>query len=177
VRSRYHIHDPAPAHFVTGTIIEWLPVFTTSARCDILVDALLYCREHKALRIHAWVILDNHFHAILAAPDLTRVLADFKRYTAKALLAQLKTDQCDWLLNQLSYFRLKHKVESEHQIWQEGSHPQAILSDEMMQQKLEYLHNNPVKRGLVASQEHWRHSSAHEWLPGGMPLLRCDGWR
>ena len=53
----------------------------------------------------------------------------------------------------------------------------AILSDEIMLQKLTYLHNNPVTRGLVASPEHWRYSSAHEWLPGGMPLLRCDEWR
>jgi putative transposase len=72
MRSRYRIHRPEVAHFVTGTVIEWLPVFTTAARCDIPVDALLYCREHKALRIYAWVILDNHFHAILAAPDLSR---------------------------------------------------------------------------------------------------------
>jgi putative transposase len=89
----------------------------------------------------------------------------------------LKAEHCDWLLNQLSYFRLKHKVESEHQIWQEGFHPQAITSDEMMFQKLEYLHNNPVKRGLVASPEHWRYSSAHEWLVGALPVLRCDEWR
>ena len=73
-----------------------------------------------------------------------------------------RQDGSDWLLHQLSYHRLKHKSESEHQIWQKGSHPQAIVSDEMMEQKLEYLHNNPVKRGLVASPEHWRYSSAHE---------------
>ena len=177
MRSRYRIHEPHAAHFVTGTIIEWLPVFTNATRCDILIHALSYCREHKALRIHAWVILDNHFHAILSAPDLSRVLADFKRHTAKSLLAQLQADGSDWLLDQLSYHRLKHKSESEHQIWQEGSHPQAIVSDEMMEQKLDYLHNNPVKRGLVASPEHWRYSSAHEWLPGAIPVLRCDPWR
>ena len=86
-------------------------------------------------------------------------------------------ERCDWLLNQLRYFRAKHKLESTHQIWQEGSHPQAMVSDEIMLQKLEYLHNNPVKRGLVALPEHWRYSSAHEWCPGVTPLLRCDAWR
>ena len=67
-----------------------------------------------------------------------------------------------------------HKIDQEHQLWQEGSHPKAILDDVMMVQKLEYTHNNPVKRGLVASPEHWRYSSAHEWLLGAEPLLRCD---
>ncbi len=157
--------------------MEWLPVFTASARCDILVQSLAYCREHKGLQIHAWVILDNHFHAVLSAPDLTRVLADFKRYAARAIIEQLSAEGCEWMLNQLAYYRAKHKLSSDHQVWQEGSHPQAIISDDIMQQKLTYIHNNPVKRGLVASPEHWRYSSAHVWLPGAIPLLASDPWR
>jgi putative transposase len=129
-------------------------------------------------KVHAWgVILDTHFHAIVAAPDLARVLGDLKRHTARQVIEQLEAEKCDWLLNQLRYLRASHKSESKYQVWQEGSHPQAIVTDEMMQQKLEYLHNNPVKRGLVASPEHWRYSSAHEWLPGASPELRCDSWR
>jgi putative transposase len=177
VRSRYRINELPTAHFVTSTIVAWLPVFTTAARCDILIESLEYCRAHKGLKVHAWVILDNHFHAILAAPDLSQVLADFKRHTAQQILALLKMERCDWLLNQFHYFRAAHKLESTHQIWQEGSHPQAIVSDEIMLQKLEYLHNNPVKRGLVGAPEHWRYSSAHESCPGVTPLLRCDAWR
>ena len=177
MRSRYRIHQPDHAHFVTGTIVAWLPVFTTAARCDILVQALDYCRAHKGLKIHAWVILDNHFHAILSGPDLAQVLADLKRHTARRLIEQLEREGCAWLLHQLQHFRLRHKIESRHQVWQEGSHPQAMMSDAIMEQKLEYLHNNPVKRGLVASPEHWRYSSAHEWLPGTLPLLRVDRWR
>ena len=176
MRSRYQINSPHLAHFVTGTIVEWLPVFTTGARCDLLVQSLAWCREQKGLRIYAWVILENHFHAILSSPELSRILADLKRHTAKVLLAQLEAEKCDWLLNQLAYFRLKHKTESGHQIWQEGSHPQALVSDAMMQQKREYLHQNPVKRGLVALPEHWRYSSAHEQCPGVLPMLRCDVW-
>ena len=99
MRSRYQARQPDAAYFVTSTVIQWLPVFTTSARCDILVEALAYCREHKGLRITAWVILDNHFHAILAAPDLPRVMADLKRHTAKQMIAQLQAERCEWLLH------------------------------------------------------------------------------
>lgn len=81
------------------------------------------------------------------------------------------------MLNQLAYYCAAHKTASSHQVWQEGVHPQLITSDEMMLQKLEYLHNNPVKRGLVASPEHWVHSSAHEWLLGALPIMRVDPWR
>ena len=97
MRSRYLVHDPNAAHFVTSTTVAWLPVFTTAARCDLLIESLAYCREHKALAIHAFVILDNHLHAILSAPDLTRVVADFKRHTARRRLAQLETERCEWL--------------------------------------------------------------------------------
>ncbi len=177
MRSRYRIHEAQGTYFVTCTVVAWLPVFTTSARCDILVEALKYCRTHKSLKIYAWVMLDNHFHAILAAPDLPRILTDFKRHTAQRILEQIEKEGCDWLLNQFEYFRAKHKAESRHQVWQEGSHPQEIGSDEMMLQKLDYIHDNPVKRGLVAGPEHWRYSSAHEWCPGAVPVLRCDPWR
>ena len=177
MRSRYRINEPQAAHFVTSTVVAWLPVFTTAARCDILVESLAHCQRHKGLKIHGWVILDSHIHAILTAPDLSRVLADIKRHTARRILDQLEAEGCEWLLHQFEYRRAAHKLESRHQIWQEGSHPQAITDDAMMLQKLDYLHNNPVKRGLVAAPEHWRYSSAHEWCGGVEPLLRCDPWR
>ena len=176
MRSRYLVHEPGKAHFVTSTIVEWLPVFTTAACCDIPVRSLEHCRQHKALKIYAWVILDNHFHAILAAPDLSAVLRDLKSFTSKQIIRQLERERREWLLHQLRFQRAAHKP-NEYQVWQEGSHPQAIPSDAIMQQKLDYLHNNPVKRGLVSSPEHWRYSSAHEWLPGVLPVLRCDPWR
>ena len=177
VRSRYRIHNESAAHFITSTIVEWLPVFTTAACCDILVRSFEYCRQQKGLRVHAWVILDNHFHAIVSGPELARTMADLKKFTAHEILDQLELEGRDWLLNQLEFFRAAHKRESSHQVWQEGVHPQSIPSDEIMLQKLEYLHNNPVKRGLVASPEHWRYSSAHEWLSGAVPAMSVDPWR
>jgi len=175
MRSRYRVHHPDRAHFVTCTIVEWLPVFTSAACCDILVRSLEHCRQQKSLKIYAWVILDNHFHGILAAPNLSPVLRDLKSFTARELLTQLEIEGRNWLLEQLRYRRAAHKP-NEHQIWQEGSHPQVIADDAMMHQKLEYLHNNPVKRGWVVAPEHWRYSSAHEWLGGAEPFLRCDAW-
>jgi REP element-mobilizing transposase RayT len=177
MRSRYRIHDSHAAYFVTGTIVAWLAVFTTATRCCIVTESLEWCRRNKGLEIYSWVILDNHFHALLAAPDLARVLADFKRHTARQIIEQLKLEDCKWLLNQLEYFCAAHKAESRLQVWQEGSHPQEIVSDEMMGQKIDYIHANPVRRGLVTASEHWRFSSAHEWCLGGIPALRCDLWR
>ena len=177
MRTRYRIHNENAAHFITSTVVEWLPIFTTQACCDIVVKSLEYCRQHKELKIYAWVILDNHFHAIVAGPAVARTIAALRKFTAHEILDQLKAEGREWLLNQLGYFCAAHKQASAHQVWQEGVHPQSMITDEIMLQKLEYLHNNPVKRGLVAAPEHWRYSSAHEWLPGAIPVLRVDSWR
>ena len=176
MRSRYRVHHPDRAHFATCTIVEWLPVFTSSACCDIVVQSFEHCRKNKDLKIYAWVILDTHLHAILAAPDLAGALRDLKSFTAREILAQLATEGRRWLLNQLHYYRRAHKP-NHYQVWQEGSHPQVIMDDATMEQKLDYLHGNPVKRGWVTAPEHWCYSSAHEWLGGAQPLLRCDPWR
>jgi len=177
MRSRYRVREPQRAHFVTSTIVDWLPVLQTEACCDILAGSLDFCRREKGLRLYAWVILENHFHAVVHTENLPRVMADLKKFTAGKLIAQLETERRNWLLDLLAAGKAEHKTASTWQLWQEGYHPQAIYSDKTMLQKIEYIHANPVRRGWVASPEHWRYSSAHEWLPGAHPVLRCDQWR
>jgi len=177
MRSRYLVREPNIAHFITCTVVQWLPVFTHTARFDILIDSLQFSREKKGLKIYSWVILDNHFHAILAAPDLARVLMELKRYTALKLIEQVKREKCDWLLHQLAFAKSRHKRDSDHQFWQEGSHAHALAGDAIMERTIDYIHNNPIKRGLVAGPEHWRYSSAHEWLAGAIPVMKCDRWQ
>jgi hypothetical protein len=64
-----------------------IAVFATSACCDILVRSLSFAPANKALKICAWVILDTHFHAIVAGPDLSQTIGDLKKFTARELLA------------------------------------------------------------------------------------------
>jgi putative transposase len=73
------------------------------------------------------------------------------------------------LLEELRFYCLRHKGDQQFQLWQEGSKPKQIQNDEMMLQKLEYAHNNPVRRGYVDEPQHWRYSSARDYL--GMPGL------
>ena len=66
-------------------------------------------------------------------------------------------------MKELAFYKIKHKVDSQYQFWQEGTHPKQILNEEMMRQKLDYIHYNPVKRGYVDLPEHWRYSSARNY--------------
>jgi putative transposase len=68
------------------------------------------------------------------------------------------------VLELLALFKQAHKTESQYQVWEEGSHPQLIESETVMRQKLDYIHQNPVKRGYVDLPEHWRYSSARNYL-------------
>ena len=97
MHSRYRAREPGGRYFVTSTIVGWLPVSKTAACCDIVVSSFEYCREHKGLKLYEWIIMENHFHAIVAAPDLSRVMGDRKKFTARRLPAQLLAES-DFLL-------------------------------------------------------------------------------
>jgi len=173
MRSRYKIAELQTPHFITCTIVGWLPVFTRAKYFDIITAALTFCRKQKGLRLHAYVILDNHLHLIVSSDNLSQVIRDFKRHTAKGILALARQDDKQWLLKQFEFFKSGHKGESRHQVWQEGVHPQAITSEEMLRQKLDYIHFNPVKIGLVDCPADWRYSSARNFS-GNEGVLEID---
>ena len=82
MRSRYRVHEPERAHFVTSTIAGWLPVFTSLACCEILAGSFAYCREHKGLRLYGWVIMENHFHACVLMTNHYHFLLETPLVTA-----------------------------------------------------------------------------------------------
>ncbi len=173
MRSRYTIREAGVPYFITCTVVQWLPLFTRKPYFDILLESLQFCRQHKDLKVYAYVILDNHFHLVAAADKLADIIRDFKSYTAKGLIARLEQDQKTWVLNQFQYYKQATKIQSDYQVWQEGFHPQQIISEEMLRQKIDYLHHNPVRAGLVAQPEDWVYSSAGHFA-GGKGLLELD---
>lgn len=93
--------------------------------------------------------MENHIHLIASAANLSKEIGSFKSFTARAIIDLLKEKQSSYDLGQLKFYKLQYKIDQEYQVWQEGFHPQAILSEEMFRQKLDYIHNNPVKRGYI----------------------------
>jgi putative transposase len=174
-RSRYKIVDPRLPHFVTCTVLHWIPVFTRPATVDILLDSLRFLMQ-DGLKVYAFVILENHLHLVVQSEDLARDLARFKSYTAKQLIGYLSDNQVTQILEQLAFYKKAHKEDRGYQFWQEGCHPEWLQNDEMMRQKVNYIHENPVKRGYVDLPEHWRYSSARNYagLPGLLEV--CTQW-
>jgi REP element-mobilizing transposase RayT len=138
-------------------------VFTRPEAVNVIYDSWRYLNENSQFQLYAYVILENHLHLIASAPELPTVVQRFKSFTARAIVDLLEQRNARVLLRQLRANKLGHKKESEYQVWQEGSHPQQIRDREMMGQKVEYIHNNPLERGYVDKPEDWRYSSARNY--------------
>ena len=163
-RTRYKIYEPTHPHFITCTILHWIPIFTNKDSVQIVIDSLKYLQKEDNLKIYAYVILENHIHLVASSNDIAKSMQKFKSYTAKELLKLLKTKNITTLLEQFAFYKKRHKKHTEYQIWQEGIQPKLIQTEKMMLQKIEYIHQNPVKRGFVDEAEHWRYSSARDYL-------------
>jgi len=168
-RSRYRIFESEFPYFLTCTVVGWLPVFTRPEAVKILLDCWHFLRQKSDFAVYGYVVLENHLHLIASAPVLARAMKSFKMFTARQIIDLLERHSAEVLLRQLRAHKLRHKSHSTYQVWQEGSHPQQIPNGEVMHQKLEYIHNNPVQRGYVDDPAHWRYSSARNYA--GQPGL------
>ncbi len=174
MRSRFKVLSEGAIYFITSTIVEWIPVFTANAYFQILIQALKFSQEKKSLEIFGYVVMENHFHALVRGPQLSGIMQSMKSFTSKQLIEQLQQDNKEWLLNQLYYYRKKYKIDSTYQLWQEGFHPQLIGDENMLLQKLAYMHHNPVRRGYVACPEHWQYSSARNYYLDDESILGVE---
>ncbi len=171
-RSRYKIYEEGYPHFVTSSIIQGLPLFTNPNICTILLDCLTYAQKVNDLIIFGYVIMPNHMHFIVKGEHLSHKLRAFKSFSARSIINHLQLNNRQRILTQLRSLKLDHHKDSEYQVWQEGFHPKQISSSEMLEQKLNYIHYNPVKAGYVESPLHWRYSSAsnYEGSNGLIPI-------
>jgi putative transposase len=176
-RTRYQIYEKDQPHFMTCTIVGWLPIFTRPDTMDIVLDSWRFLQKEGRLKLYGYVILENHLHMVASAEDLSKEIGAFKSFTARTIIDYLVDQKVDLFLKQLRSLKKRHKADRDFQLWQEGSHPQQILSDEMMIQKLEYIHMNPVKRGFIDEAEHWRYSSARNYLGKAGLIEVATSWR
>jgi len=174
-RSRYKITDPELPHFIAVTVLHWIPIFTRPAMAEIILDSLRFL-INDGLKVYAYVIIENHMHLIVKSHQLEKDISRFKSFTAKCLIRYLDENNVQQILQQLAFYKKVHKHDRAYQLWQEGVHPEWIQNEEMMQQKIEYIHQNPVKRGYVDDAVHWRYSSARDYAGSPGLLAVCKQW-
>src|SRR5262249_23040599 len=135
----------------------------------IVTESLTFCHRQKHLRINAFVIMPTHLHLIVLDADLDterlgRTLADFRKFTGRQL-----SDHCRGHFPRCFQETLREQATADrgHRCWQPSRHPEAIQDEAFWRQKLDYLHDNPCRKGLVRAPHHWRFSSAAWYLTEG----------
>jgi len=163
---RYRIVAGVGLYYVTFTVVEWLPVFIDESACKIITDSLNFCIKNKSLGVNAYVIMPTHLHAIVFdvefnAERLKHTLDDMRKFTGRQLLdySAKHFPKCFG-----AEFQAHAGKDRERRFWQPTQHPVGIVSGGFWKQKIDYLHDNPCRKGLVLRPEDWRFSSARYWL-------------
>ncbi|TPE45153.1 REP-associated tyrosine transposase [Pontibacter mangrovi] len=170
---------PGGLYFLTMTVVDWVDIFTRPVYKHILVDALKFCQEKKGLRLHAWILMSNHLHLIASTVEdknLSDILRDFKQFTSRKIVATIQDEpesRRQWLLHRFEFnAKLNPKVRH-YKVWQDGNEAKELISNTFIDQKLNYLHQNPVRAEWVNEPEHYRYSSANNYA-GNCGLLQVE---
>lgn len=175
MRSRYKVTPETNTYFITSSTHLWVPILFNETLFQIILDSLKYGQANKELKLHGYVIMTSHVHAIIsheAYDQIPSIVRDIKRHTAKEIKNHLSNLG---KFSQLFWVKIFHNKEAgKNKIWQEGYHPVAIKSKAFFDEKLDYIHYNPVKKGFVEKPEHWKYSSARNYLLGDDSLVVID---
>ncbi len=175
---RYKFRNPEGIYFTTSTVIDWIDLFTRKELKHIIIDSLKYCQKNKGLIVHAYCIMPSHIHLIISTSgaSLESIIRDFKKFTSREIIKAIKEineSRKDWLLKAMKKKGEPLKRIQNYKVWKDGNHPIELFSNHLIDQKLEYLHQNPVEAEIVTEPEHYLYSSCRDYA-GGKGLLEVD---
>jgi putative transposase len=162
------------AHFLTHTVVDWIDIFTRRELANIVVDSLNYCIEHKGLEVFVWCLMPSHLHMIANTADgakdnLSGVMRDFKKFTSNKIvetISEINESRREWMMRRFQ------TGQNSHQVWQEGMHPVELFTRKFSNQKMDYIHNNPVVAGIVDEPQHYLLSSARDYYDNRKGLVK-----
>jgi putative transposase len=177
---KYKVGEDAIPHFVTFTVVGWIDVFSREQYKELFLESLKYCQENKNMIIHAWVIMTNHVHLIISSKSnkIEFIVRDLKKYTSKQIIKAIQENNSEsrkeWMLNIFNYVGKNNNNNKEFQFWKQDYHPIELNSAALIKQRLNYLHENPIRSGLVWEAWHFKYSSAIDYYTNGKGLLEIE---
>lgn len=166
---KYKFRNQDQLYFVTFSVIYWIDVFIRNEYKDELIESLKYCMDNKGLEVYGYCIMTSHMHIIIGThgEKMEDILRDFKSYTSsrlrKLIQPNLSESRREWMLWMMERAGTKNKNNNGFQFWQQHNNPIELYNNELMDQKLEYIHNNPVEAGFVSRPEDYVYSSARNY--------------
>ncbi len=165
----YQIYNQNALYYLTFQIVDWVDIFTWQVYKDILIYSFKYCQANKGLELFGYVIMSNHIHLIARCKEgfrLSDTIRDFKKFTAKNMLENIRNtneSRSDWMLKRFEFAAKSHQRNSEYQVWTHENHAIELFSNDFITQKLNYIHNNPVRAGIVELEGEYIYSSAKNY--------------
>jgi putative transposase len=158
--------------FVTATITGWTPILANDYYLKIVLDSFSWLKDQHRILLFVFVIMPTHLHCILKPINcsISEILQQFGSFTAHKIIARLQIDQQTDILNKLHAFR--RSEDRQFSIWQD-SQAKYIFTQKYLEQKLEYIHNNPVSNDLNLTQDRsdYAYSSACFYDNGIEPVI------
>ena len=163
----YQIKDQNALYFFTFQVVGWADIFTRKVYRDIVIESLKYCRTHKQLKIYSYVIMSNHIHCILSTENnLSEIIRDFKKHTSKSILKEIENNsesRREWLMMVFKYHAKYNKRNQDLQFWTHENHAVELSNNELIDSRINYIHQNPVKVGIVQNEYDYLYSSARNF--------------
>ncbi len=175
--SKYKFHNPTGLYFVTNTIINWIDLFIRDEYRNSVLNCWKYCIENKGMDLYAWVIMTSHIHMIVGSRncDPGKLIGDIKKWTStelkKAIISHQGESRKEWMLQQMVLSAKKNATGGRYQIWREDNHPIELFSPDVILQKLNYIHNNPVVAGFAREPQNYIYSSAIDYFTQSPGLI------
>lgn len=161
---KYKVIDSTIPTFITITVVDWVDLFIRPIYCNILDESLNYCIQEKGLSVHAYVYMTSHIHLIVTAPDgeLQKVIRDFKKFTSKRLIEAIKEypeSRRTWLLRKFNHEAHRSGRATNYKLWKDGFHPIILDTLLKIEQRVNYIHHNPVEAEIVFHERDYVNSS------------------
>ncbi len=169
MKEGYVIRDQTLPHFITATVVDWVDVFSRKIYRDSVIDCFDYCIKNKGMILYSYVIMSNHLHMIVQSNEgkLSDLLRDFKKFTSKTILDKIQSEpesRREWMLERFKLATESHSRNKNFQYWQYGNHAEEIYSEKFMWSKIDYIHFNPVRTGIVLRPQDYIYSSASNYI-------------
>ena len=176
---KFQIRNQEELYFITFTVIHWIDVFIRRQYRDVIIDSLKFCQDKKGLILFAYCIMSSHVHLITGTAGknkLQDIIRDFKKFTAMEIIRSIQHNfeesRKEWLLKMFREAGTSNSNNTRYQFWQQHNHPVELNTNKMIEQRLDYIHNNPVEAGIVTVAENYLYSSAVNYA--GLPEILLD---
>lgn len=167
--SAYQINNQEQVYFLTFQVVGWVDIFTRKEYRDIILDSFAYCQQEKGLELFSYVIMSNHVHVIMRSKTgkLSDTIRDLKKHTSKQILRLALTSNLesrrDWLKVVFEYHAKYNKRVGDMQLWTHENHAIELSKNDILDSKMQYIHANSVRAGLVENAEEYLYSSARNY--------------